>query len=124
MRDVLYSVHVKQGADENAPKTMRVDYHTGFHQYQSEWVCFEHEGYARWKAQMWWRARSLDPVPDTAQHAVDIANAGGLATTLSITVRSVAGEKFDRIVDYELGEKPEAAAWEDRCGFDLDEVPF
>ncbi len=79
--DALYSVHVKQGADENAPKTMRVDYKVGFYQFKSEWVCFEHSGYARWKAEMWWQARSLDPVPATAQEAVDIANAGGLAPT-------------------------------------------
>lgn len=124
VRDVFYSVHVKQGADENTPRTMRVDYRIGYHQYKSEWVCFEHSGYARWKAEMWWRARSFDPVPDTVQQAVDIASAGGLAATKSITVRSVTGERFDRIVDYELGEKPEAAPWEDRCGFDLDEVPF
>lgn len=107
VRDVLYSVHHKQGADEDAPKTMRVDYRIGFHQFKPEWVCFEHTGYARWKAEMWWRARSFDRVPSTAQEAVDIANAGGLAATKSITVRTVAGEKFDRIVDYEMGDRPE-----------------
>jgi len=86
---------------------MRVDYAVGFHSHRSEWVCFEHSGYARWKAEAWWRARSFDPVPATAQEAVDVANAGGLAATKSITVRTVAGEKFDRIVDYELGDRPE-----------------
>jgi len=74
VRDVFYSVHQKQGADESAPRTMRVDYKIGFHRYKSEWVCFEHTGYARWKAEMWWRARSLDPVPTTAQQAVDIGS--------------------------------------------------
>ena len=93
---------------------MRVDYKVGFHQYKSEWVCFEHTGYARWKAEMWWRARSHDPVPATAEEAVDMANCGGLAATKSITVRSVAGEKFDRIVDYQLGPKPEAVALDTR----------
>jgi DNA repair protein RadD len=107
VRDVFYSVHVKQGADDNAPKTMRVDYKVGFYQFRSEWVCFEHAGYARWKAEMWWRARSLDPVPATAQEAVDIANAGGLAPPHAIVVHSAVGDKFDRIVDYRLGEKPE-----------------
>jgi DNA repair protein RadD len=124
VRDVRYSVHVKQGAVEDAPRTMRVDYRIGFHQYRSEWVCFEHAGYARWKAEMWWRARSLDPVPDTAQRAVDIASAGGLAQTVSITVRSVAGEKFDRIVDYELGEKPDPLPVDDAGQSADDEIPF
>lgn len=124
VRDVLYSVHVKQGADENSPKTMRVDYKIGFYRFKSEWVCFEHSGYARWKAEMWWQARSPDPVPATAQEAVDIANAGGLAITKSITVRSVAGEKFDRIVDYELGEKPEAVTIEERVSVNSEDIPF
>ncbi len=38
--------------------------------------------------------------------AVALAEAGALAETLSITVRNVAGEKFDRMVDCELGAKP------------------
>jgi hypothetical protein len=32
---------------------------------------------------------------------------GAVAPTLAITVRSVSGEEFDRIVDYELGPIPE-----------------
>jgi len=124
VRDVLYSVHVKQGADENAPRTMRVDYKIGFYQFKSEWVCFEHSGYARWKAEMWWRARSFDPVPATAEEAVALANCGALAQTKSITVRSVAGERFDRIVDYELGEKPEPLPREMTSHYDPKETPF
>ncbi len=124
VRDVFYSVHLKQGADDTAPKTMRVDYRIGFHQFKSEWVCFEHSGYARWKAEMWWRARSFDPVPATAQEAVDMANAGALAPTTAITVVTVAGEKFDRIADYELGEKPEVLPIEARNGFSSDDIPF
>jgi DNA repair protein RadD len=123
VRDVFYSVHVKQGADETAPKTMRVDYKIGFYQFKSEWVCFEHGGYARWKAEMWWRARSFDPVPATAQEAVDLASAGALAPTKAITVVTVAGEKFDRIADYELGEKPEPVPI-DQAGLDDDDIPF
>jgi len=124
VHDVFYGVHVKQGADPDAPRTMRVDYRVGFHHYKSEWICFEHTGYARWKAEMWWRARSFDPVPTTAQQAVDIANAGGLAPTKSITVRGVAGEPFDRIVDYELGERPEALPLHQALGYTDEEIPF
>jgi DNA repair protein RadD len=65
-------------------------------------VCFEHGGYARAKAAAWWKQRSHDAVPDTAQAAVDIANNGGLALTRAITVRSVAGEEFDTIVAAEI----------------------
>jgi DNA repair protein RadD len=87
-----------------------VDYQVGWHDYKSEWVCLEHEGYARSKAVAWWRRRSPDPVPDSAERAVEIAEGGGLAPTQSITVRAVAGEPYERIIDYELGPVPEPIA--------------
>jgi len=124
VQDVYYSVHTKRGASEDAPKTMRVDYRVGWHQYKSEWVCFEHEGYARQKAVAWWRRHSPDPVPDTAERAVEIAQGGGVAATLGITVRTVAGDDFERITDYELGPMPEPVATDPYCGYHPDEIPF
>ncbi|MEI8194332.1 MAG: DEAD/DEAH box helicase family protein [Phycisphaerae bacterium] len=109
IRSVNYSVHVKRDAAPDAPRSMRVDYEYAYYQHKSEWVCFEHHGFARLKAEAWWKLRSCAPVPTSAEEAVTLANAGALAETLSITVRSVAGEKFDRIVDCELGAKPEPA---------------
>jgi len=124
VRDVLYSVHTKRGADESAPKTMRVDYRVGLNHWVSEWICFEHTGYPRWKAEQWWLARSNDPIPETAQRAVDVANAGGVCFTRSITVRSVAGEPFERVIDYQLDEKPEPAAIDESFGYDEQDIPF
>lgn len=106
--DVGYSVHHKRNAGPDTPRTLRVDYRLGLSHWQSEFVCLEHTGYARQKACAWWKRRSPDPVPDTAAMAADLANAGALAPTHAITVRSIAGEKFDRIVDYTLGDRPEA----------------
>ena len=124
VRDVFYSVHMKKNAAEDAPKTMRVDYDAGLYDFHSEWVCFEHEGFARRKAVKWWKMHSDDAVPATAQQAVDICSAGGVAKTLAITVKSVAGEKFDTIVNHELGEKPEPVPMIEGLGYSLDEVPF
>jgi len=124
VEDVYYSVHTKRGASEDAPKTMRVDYRVGWHEYKSEWICFEHEGYARQKAVAWWRRHSPDPVPDTAERAVEIAQAGGVAATRGITVRTVAGDDFERITDYELGPMPEPVESDPYCGYDPDEIPF
>jgi DNA repair protein RadD len=124
VRDVFYSVHAKKDADPEAPKTMRVDYRVGLFQRVSEWICFEHAGWPRRKAEEWWRQRSSDPVPASAQQAVDIAEAGGVATPKTIAVRSVAGEKFDRIVGYELGEKPEAVLQTFPTSSPDDEIPF
>lgn len=106
VQDVYYSVHVKRDAAEDHPRSMRVDYRVGFNDHRSEWVCFEHTGYARAKAEAWWKARSHEPFPDSSQRAVDICETGGVAPTLAITVRSVSGEKYDRITKHQLGPIP------------------
>ncbi len=121
--DVRYSVHTKRDAPPDAPKTMRVEYRIGEFSWVSEWVCFEHTGYARWKAEKWWRQRSPDPVPETAERAVEIAEAGGVAWAEKIVVRTVAGEKYDRIVGYTLGPMPEPVP-DGPSEYDLDDVPF
>jgi DNA repair protein RadD len=122
--DVYYSVHTKRGASEDDPKSMRVDYKVRWHEYKSEWICFEHEGYARQKAVAWWKRRSPDPVPDTAERAVELAQCGALATTTAITVRAVAGEPYERITDYELGEMPDPLPSEVAPNESLDDIPF
>jgi DNA repair protein RadD len=124
VEDTFYSVHTKRGAGDKAPRSMRVDYKVGWHQYKSEWICFEHDGYARQKAIQWWKRRSPDPVPDTAERAVEIAQSGGVAATHAITVRAVAGDEFERITDYELGPMPQPVASDPDCGYDPDEIPF
>ena len=124
VQDISYSVHVKRGADEDAPRTLRVDYLVGWNLYKSEWICLEHSGYARGKAVAWWKRRSSDPVPTTIERAVQIALGGGLAITKAITVRSVSGEQYERIIDYQLGPMPEPLP-ESHCeALDLDEAPF
>ena len=106
VREVFFNVHHKRDAPEDHPRTMRVDYRCGFNDYHSEWVCPEHTGYARGKFEAWWRMRSNEPFPATAEQAVDLAGAGVLAPVQTITVRSVAGEQFDRITGYQLGPIP------------------
>jgi len=100
------SVHIKKGADDSAPKTMRVVYRTGLAVFNSEWICFEHEGWARRKAESWWKLRSHAAVPSTTADAVALANNGALCSTEMIRVRSESGNPFASIVAYELGEKP------------------
>jgi DNA repair protein RadD len=124
VKDIEYSVHTKKGADDDAPKSMRVDYKVGFHRYKSEWICFEHEGYARQKAIAWWKQRSRDGIPDTAQEAVDLANTGGVAFTREITVRSIAGDKHERIIDYVIDPLPEPEWSESVEDYDPALVPF
>jgi len=133
--DTTYHIHWKRH-DPGAALTMRVEYEVGIGQVFREWVCFDHEGYARQKAESWWRARSVEPVPECVEEAVELAKAGALAPTLAITIEKKAGEKFDRVVRHRLGDKPprlddpDAApahatpaseTWRD---IPLDEIPF
>lgn len=124
VKDVEYSVHKKKGAADDAPRSMRVDYRVGFHRYKSEWICFEHDGYARQKAIAWWKQRSRDGIPDTAQEAVDLANTGGVALTREITVRSIAGDKHERIIDAVIDPLPEPEWSEAVEEYDSTLVPF
>jgi DNA repair protein RadD len=107
VEDVLYSVHRKRGADEDAPRTLRVDYRVGRHRWQSEWVCLEHDGFARHQAVAWWKKRSNSPAPTSAEEAVARAKAECLAPTHSIRIRSVSGVEYDRVVGHELGDIPD-----------------
>ena len=124
--DVHYALHTKKGASEDDPKTMRVDYRLGLDHWQSEWICFEHTGFARRKAESWWKARSHDPIPSLSEDAVTLAEAGSLAAADSITVRTVSGDDFPRVTAYELGEIPEAGRLEavGDCPYGDDEIPF
>ena len=138
IHSVEYSVHHKRGAPDDAPKTMRIEYCTGFNRYESEWVCPEHSGYARRKFEAWWKRRSKLAPPVTAQEAVRLADDGALAKPTKIIIKSVAGEKFPNIADYELGPIPDYCpepGWNDlseqeRSGifscddYDDEEIPF
>jgi len=129
--DVSYHVHYKRD-DPDAPPTMRVEYRCGFNTWFREWVCFGHTGYARAKAEQWWRARSREPAPSSVEEAVELAEAGALAPTLAITVERKAGEKYDRVVRHAIGEKPPRLDDPDdlpehtgvTCGIPDDEIPF
>jgi DNA repair protein RadD len=102
VHEIKYSVHTKASAKAGEPKTMRVDYRLDDGRWQSEFICLEHTGIAHQKAVQWWIPRSTEHVPSTAERAVAIAQAGGIARTERITVTRAAGERYDRIVGYEL----------------------
>jgi DNA repair protein RadD len=60
---------VKRDAPE-APPTLRVDLMVGVTEH-AEWVPFEHEGFARTRAALWWRDHGGElPVPDTVEDAL------------------------------------------------------
>jgi DNA repair protein RadD len=126
VNSVYYSIHYKRDAEVGTPATMRVEYCVGFNHYISEWVCPEHTGYARAKFEAWWRKRSHTPLPESADEAVRLAKDGALARPSKIIVKNVAGDKFDRVVDYELGAFPAyipEPGWNDCENFNHDYMP-
>lgn len=62
-------------------------------------------------------------MPESVEEAVEAARASALCETLSITVRRVEGERYARIVGYQLGSKP-ANGCEREGNVLTEEIPF
>lgn len=56
------SVSVKRHIKEGSPDSAKVTYISKFQRF-SEWVCFSHTGFARRKAEEWWRSRACGVPP-------------------------------------------------------------
>lgn len=108
VREIGYYVHQKKN-DPKAPTTLRVEYgFDRFGQRVSEWVCFNHTGHARYKAELWWKQRSKLPVPPTTEVAQVLGDMGALAEPLEATVQpSKLNPKWLELVRVKLGPKPE-----------------
>jgi DNA repair protein RadD len=91
---VDYRLHRKLGK----PDSMRVDYYSGLLRCASEWVCFEHTGYARQKAEDWWRRREYTNIPFTTQEAIDLANLLREPTRIATKQNG----KFTEVKEYEF----------------------
>jgi DNA repair protein RadD len=129
--DVYYAVHYKKDWIEGQPRTLRVDYFDGPARVASEWVCLEHDGYAKNKAVSWWGARCNAKLPDTIEDAVSIASLDLILKPIQIGVRDAAGGRFKEIVDVTFGDglQPEEVdqEWLDdylRRANEDSEVPF
>lgn len=130
---VSYYQHVKAKANDDAPRSMRVEYHQGLNLVCQEWVCVEHSGFAGDRAADWWKQRTDLPMPETAEEAARLGSLGYLAEPIKIAFVKPPGQKFLRITKYWLGQKPnpddvytEFDEWgqEVRGNDDDDDVPF
>lgn len=66
--NVTYNRHQKPGK----PPSLKVDYRCGLITH-TEWVCFEHDGYAAKKAKQWWARRAPSiPAPKTITQALSL----------------------------------------------------
>jgi DNA repair protein RadD len=109
-----WGTHYKKN-DPEAPPTLRIDYEcqpvdvpsgnlTAKH--VSEWVCLEHQNFARVKACLWWEQHSLSEVPETIAEAIDLLDRGACRMPSKIT--TVKDGKYTRIKSVEfVDEIPE-----------------
>ena len=119
VRSVSYHVHRKRDAEPGAPRTMRIDYHTGLLTY-SQWVCPEHIGYARQKFIAWWQKNAPGcDLPENADDAVWLANEGALPVPDSIAVHRRPGKRYAEVVAVNYPEREPAPTREE-----LDQIPF
>ena len=118
VKEVRYHVHRKRNAEPSSPQTMRIEYKINMIQSFSEWVCPEHGGFIRTKFIRWWQRHAPGcDLPKDAQDAVWLATEGALEWPTSITVRTVSGEKYPKIVGYRYPEKTHQP-------YEQEEIPF
>ncbi len=104
---VTYHEHHKDGS----PDSMRVEYWSGLRRVAQEWVCFEHTGFARAKAEQWWSKRhpfvgDLDKsFPISTGHALQCFKG---CEPSHITVNESG--KFPEIIRCEFDAQKEVAA--------------
>jgi len=92
------SMRVFRHTKKNKPDSMRVDYYCGLNTF-SEWVCFNHTGYPRRKAEMWANRRGYVP-PASVDDALLIP----WPETVRLTVNTSG--RFPEILDYQMVGRP------------------
>lgn len=90
---------------EGRPDSLRVDYFSGFRLAASEWVCIEHTGYPRAKAERWWAQRTDTPCPATVAEA--LAEAPTLREPGRVTVQTVG--KYPEIAGFHFAGQTQEA---------------
>lgn len=88
---VSYRQHVRVGA----ASSLRVDYQIGMLRV-SEWVCIEHDGFARQRAVSWWKLRSGSPVPSKVNEALAVQAELRVPTHVQI----LRDGKYERVTGY------------------------
>jgi DNA repair protein RadD len=97
VKEITYRKHFK----ENSPPSFRVNYRIGPFITVSEWVCFDHGGYAREKARMWWAKRRKEgPIPTSVDEALTLTR--NIKEPTRICLKKDG--RFDRVVLYDFSE--------------------
>ena len=102
--DVTYARHRKKGK----PDSLKVTYWGGMNQVAHQWVCIEHEGFAREKALSWLVARigEDDFPPLTVEAAIEMGKAGRFKEPEAILIDK-AGQ-YPEVLSHSYDGIPEA----------------
>ena len=104
VNDASYFSHTKKDPVPGKPSvTLRADYYLGLGRRVCEWVCVEHTGYARAKAETWWAARSDEPLPATVDETLRAIRLDGLRTPSRVRIAPEPGTKYIKLVAAEFG---------------------
>ena len=132
-RWAITKFHFTRHRKPGKPDSLRVTYVCGLTRQVSEWVCFEHTGYARVKAESWWRARlGQEPVPETVSDAQARIKLGELSKPVSITVDTggqypeIKGVRFEDLDTHAWKEDAKDYNGSDHQHGDIDygDIPF
>lgn len=96
--NVEYRKHTKEGK----PDSMRVDYYDGIVRVASEWICFDHVGFARQKAFQWAATRDgkFGNYLTTTDSMIERASSGNFKEPTRI--ETIKNGKFSQITNYEF----------------------
>jgi DNA repair protein RadD len=129
----------------DAPKTLRVDYFQGFARIASEWICFNHVGFAWQKAIDWLSDRLVDgwtiavfrkedgtlgatietPIGEIIEiNTENICDLAHNCMKPPLAIFTVPDGKYKKIKGYDLGEKPKQKPLVAATVEDDDQPPF
>lgn len=88
---ITYSKHVKYGSEP----MLLVSYYCGKHKF-SDYVCLQHNNFAKKKAELWWLNRASGPIPATIEEALERYESVKCPTHLKVDTSS----KYPIIKEY------------------------
>ena len=98
--DVRYRLHQKEGK----PPSLRVEYYDGLLKKAAEWVCLSHAGYARTKAESWWRQRAtINAIPSNTDEALEWLEYSNEILRKPSEIIVNKSSKYPTIVSYQWG---------------------
>lgn len=93
--DVLYMTHTRW-EKEGKPPSIKVSYHCGMQTFNN-FVCLEHDNYAKKKARDWWRQMHWSEPPATTDEALKLMSAARAPKRIRVHVN----KQYPEVLSYE-----------------------